>query len=343
MIRTGDAMVTIEQVARYAGVSVATVSRVLNGTTVKPAAMEKVQNAIRDLDYIPNQSARNLRRNESCVILTLAPNFSNPFYSHILTGIGDMAHDRGYSVLICNSAGSADNEQHFLKMLDGHRADGAIVLGCRTDCGWLADYARRFHIVQCCEYVPEVDCPSVSIDNYAAALETVRYLYGLGHRRIAMLGAANKYISTRLRRKGYRDAMAEAGLPVREEFYAEADADYSFTSGQAAAKTLLTREEHPTAIFCVSDILALSAISVAQEMGLSVPEQLTVTGFDDVDYTTMFHPYLTTVAQPCYEMGRMSVELLVTMLRGKDAPPVGRNFVPYRFVERESSAPPEKV
>ena len=343
MIRTGDAMVTIEEVAKYAGVSVATVSRVLNGTTVKPAAEEKVRSAIRDLDYIPNQSARNLRRNESRVILTLAPNFSNPFYSHILTGIGDMAHGRGYSVLICNSGGNADIEQHFLKMLDSHRADGAIVLGCHMDYGWLADYARRFHIVQCCEYVPEVNCPSVSIDNYAAALETVRYLHSLGHRRIAMLGAGNKYISTHLRREGYRDAMAEAGLPVPAGFYAEADADYSFTSGQAAAKKLMAQEERPTAIFCVSDILALGAISAAQEMGLSVPEQLTVTGFDDVDYTTMFHPYLTTVAQPCYEMGRMSVELLVAMLRGKDAPPVGRNFVPYRFVERESSAPPEKV
>ena len=332
-------MVTIEQVARHAGVSVATVSRALNNSpTVKAETAERVREAIEALNYIPNQSARNLRRNESRVILALAPNFSNPYYSRILTGIGDLAREREYSVLICNTSGEAESERHFLRMLDNHRADGAILLGCHKDYDWLTQYSERFPIVQCCEYVPELNCPSVSIDNYSAALETVAYLQKLGHSRIAMVSADNSYISTELRHRGYLDAMRSAGLAAPEEYCEKADADYSFASGQLAARKLLSLEPRPTAVFCVSDILALSVISVAEELGLSVPEDLTVTGFDDVDYTTMFHPFLTTVAQPCYEMGRESVAMVLELIRSETTDTPQRCFLPHQLVERESAA-----
>ena len=335
-------MVTIEQVARHAHVSVATVSRVLNDSpTVRPATAERVRTAIQELHYIPNQSARNLRRNESRVLLALAPNFSNPYYSRILTGIGDMAREREYSVLICNTAGSDENERHFLRMLERHRADGAILLGCHKDSLWLTELTERFPIIQCCEYVPELEVPSVSIDNYAAACDMVRYLHGLGHRRIAMIGADNLHISSQLRREGYRDALRAVGCPIPPGYYEESDAEYTFASGRIAAQKLLASEPRPTAIFCISDILALSAIAAAQEMGLSVPADLTVTGFDDVDYTTMFHPYLTTVAQPCYEMGRQSTAAALALLQGQGEDS-GRQFLPHRLVERESAAPPSE-
>lgn len=336
------AMVTIEQVARHAGVSVATVSRTLNNSpAVKSATAQRVKQAIEALGYVPNQSARNLRRNESRVILALAPNFSNPYYSSILTGIGDRAWELEYSVLVCNTLGHANSERRFLKMMESHQADGAILLGCHWDYSWLARFAQQSHIVQCCEYVPDLACPSVSIDNYRATREMMAYLQDLGHRRIAMIGADNQYISTRLRRQGYLDAMAERGLEVREDWYRLADADYSFASGQEAARALLAAESRPTAIFCVSDILALSVISAAQELDLSVPRDLTVTGFDDLDYTTMMHPHLTTVAQPCHEMGRQSVDLLLDGLRDRDEGK--RTFLPHRLMERESAAPPEST
>ena len=185
-------MVTIERVAQRAGVSVATVSRTLNNSpAVKPATAQRVRQAIEALGYVPNQSARNLRRNESQVILALAPNFSNPYYSRILTGIGDRAWELEYSVLVCNTLGHANSERRFLKMMESHQADGAILLGCHWDYSWLARFAQRSHIVQCCEYVPDLACPSVSIDNYGAAREMTVYLQELGHRRIAMLGADN--------------------------------------------------------------------------------------------------------------------------------------------------------
>lgn len=335
-------MVTIEQVARRAGVSVATVSRTVNNSSaVKPATARRVQASIEELGYVPNQSARNLRRNESRVILALAPNFSNPYYSSILTGIGDRAWELEYSVLVCNTLGHANSERRFLKMLESHQADGAILLGCHWDYSWLSRFAQRSYIVQCCEYVPDLACPSVSIDNYAATREMVDYLRKLGHRRIAMVGADNQYISTRLRRQGYLDSMESAGLEIREDWYRLADADYSFASGQAAAYGLLAASPRPTAVFCVSDILALSVISVAQELGLSVPGDLTVVGFDDLDYTTMMHPHLTTVAQPCHEMGRRSMELLLSGIQDRDGNSAGRIFLPHRLMERESAAPPE--
>lgn len=335
-------MVTIEQVAKLAGVSVATVSRTLNNSpTVRPDTALRVREAIEALNYVPNQSARNLRRNESRVILALAPNFSNPYYSRILTGIGDQAREMGYSVLICNTSGLVESEKHFLGMLDMRRADAAILLGCRKDSRWIADYVNRYPVVLCCEYVSELPCASVSIDNYRAAGDMVHYLQSIGHKRIAMLGADNELISTQLRRESYYEAMAAAGLSSEPGWYVTSDADYSFVSGQAAVRKLLAVDPRPTAIFCVSDILALSAISVAQEMGLSVPEDLTVTGFDDVDYTTMAHPFLTTVAQPCYGMGRYSVSLLMDMLSGMGKERE-RTFLEHDIVCRESAAPPKE-
>lgn len=337
-------MVTIEEVAKYAGVSVATVSRTLNGSsTVKPDTAKRVMAAVNKLNYIPNQSARNLRRNESRVILALAPNFSNPYYSRILSGMGDVAREREYSVLFCNTSGQAERERHFLSMLDKRRADGAVLLGCNkedVDYGWLSSYTARFPVVLCCEYIQSLDCPTVSIDNYKAAYETVEYLLQLGHRRIAMLGAENGYISTVQRRRGYLDALAACDIVPPAEYMQCADADYSFASGQAAAKKLLHAGPRPTAVFCMSDILALSVISEAQNMGLKVPEDLTVTGFDDVDYTTMFHPFLTTVAQPCYEMGRMSISRVLDMLQEEDADNAHRCFLQHRLVCRESSSAP---
>lgn len=332
-------MATIEEVANHAGVSVATVSRALNNSSkVKPETARRVLEAVRALNYVPNPSARNLRKQENRVILVLASNFSNPFYSEVLTGIGDAACEREYSVLFCSTKGKKKREEHFLEMLPNRQADGAILLGVKKDATWLAEYTAQFPIVQCCEYVPELDCPSISIDNYTAALVTVRYLQQLGHRRIAMIGANNSYISTQLRREGYLDAMGAAGLEAPVCLYAEADEHYSFASGQSATKKLLLQNPRPTAVFCVSDILALSVISVAQDLGLTVPDDLTVTGFDDVDYTTVFHPYLTSVAQPGYELGEQSLKLLLEMLAGENSQRAGRVFIPHWFVERESTA-----
>jgi DNA-binding LacI/PurR family transcriptional regulator len=334
-------MATMAEVAREAGVSVATVSRLLNKQgTVSPQTAERVYAAIQKLAYEPNLLARNFRKSESRVILILAPNVTNPYYAHILSGIGDAAAALGYAALIFTTGDDPAREREALEMLKKHRADGAILIASDMGCHWLMEYADRYPIVQCSEYDPDVDIPHVSIDNYQASQESMEFLIALGHRRIAMISAENAYISTRLRVNAYRDTLARHGIAPREDYIAPASHDYSFKSGKLRAKELLGMNPRPTAIFCISDTLALGAITAAKELGLRVPEDVTVVGFDDVEHTTMLHPYITTVAQPCYELGKQSAHLLYArMTQGKEIP--RQTILKHQLIVRESSSPPE--
>ncbi|MEN6572236.1 MAG: LacI family DNA-binding transcriptional regulator [Anaerolineaceae bacterium] len=336
-------MSTMADVAKEARVSVATVSRLLNNLgTVSPETAERVYAAISKLSYEPNLLARNLRKNESRVILLLAPNVTNPYYAHILSGIGDAAANLGYSALIFTTADDLSREREGLEMLKRHRVDGAILMASNLGGDWLLEYANQFPVVQCSEFDPSVDIPHVSIDNYQAAVQTMDYLLSLGHTRIAMVSSENQYLSTNLRLRGYRDTLATHGIEVREDYIAYAAPDYSFTSGKARTRDLMNVDPRPTAIFCISDTLALGAITAAREMGFRVPENVTVIGFDDVEDTTKFHPYITTVSQPCYELGRQSMQLLYSLMsQAKDVP--HQVVLPHRLIVRESSAASPKL
>lgn len=331
-------MVNIADVAREANVSVATVSRVINGIgIVKPDTELKVREAIRKLSYVPNLSARNLRKNESRIILILTPNFSNPYYSKVLSGICDISRDLGYSTLIYNTYDSkALDEQLLVRLFRSNRADGMITLACNLDDRWLEKYRGRYAIVQCSEYVDGVEMPHISVDNRQSAHDCVSHLIALGHRRIGIIGSTNKYMSSAMRLKGYRDALEDAGIGFDERCVAYGDAEYSFASGREAARRLLMQDDPPTALFCVSDILALGAVAEAREMGLQVPRDLGVTGFDDVDYTTMFHPKLTTVAVPCYDLGRQSMLLLHKHIQKQPDAEI-HVYLPHTLVIRESA------
>ena len=309
-------MVTIADVAREAKVSVATVSRVLNNNSrVMPETMQRVEAAIEKLCYEPNILARNFRKNESRVILILAPNITNPYYSNILTGIGAAARRLGYSVMICTTDGESAQELEFLNMLAKKRADGAILLASVMQSRELEKYARQYPIVQCSEYEPGTKIAHVAVDNYKAARQAVDYLIKTGHTRIATISSVNGYPSTRLRLRGYYDGLQEAGIPVTEDYIRYGSFDYSFQSGVVAAEGLLGLDQRPTAIFCISDMLALGAINGAQATGFRVPEDVSILGFDDVEHATMFRPHITTMAQPCYQLGECAAELLYELMR----------------------------
>ncbi len=330
-------MATMADVAREAGVSVATVSRLLNNQEiVSPDTATRVYAAIEKLNYEPNLLARNLRKNESRVILILSPNVTNPYYAHILSGIGDVATQLGYSALIFNTGDDQAHEREALDMLCKHRADGAILMSSDIGCSWLLEYANQFPIVQCSEYDPDVDIPHVSIDNYKASQDALEYLIELGHKRIAMISSANEYISTNLRMQGYKNTLKKHGIIPNDNYLIYASRDYSFKSGKAKAKELLNIDPRPTAIFCISDTLALGAITAAKELGLNVPEDVTVIGFDDVEHTTMFHPYITTIAQPCYELGKQSAYLLYDQMTQKKVLP-RQMILNHQLIVRESS------
>lgn len=333
-----DNSITIEDVAREAQVSVATVSRVLNGNSrVSETTAKRVSEVIDRLGYVPNPSARNLRKGESKVVLIMVSNFTNPYYSHILSGICDAAQFWGYSAFI-NSDKDANQEKVFTSMMEGKRADGTIFLSCSCEDSWLNKYAERFPMVQCAEAADGVAVPYVSIDNYGAMCDLVRHVRQLGHEKVAYVNIENSFLSTRLRKKGYCESMSAGGFgrAFREEYIIGTE-DYNYESGLSAAEKLLSLPDRPTAILCGSDMLALGVVSKAKEMGISVPGELSVTGFDDLEYAKMFHPYITTIAQPCYELGWTSMKKLKECI-DKAANDNMHIVMPYELKARESTA-----
>ncbi|WRS27413.1 LacI family DNA-binding transcriptional regulator [Oscillospiraceae bacterium MB08-C2-2] len=332
-------MATIADVAKKAGVSVATVSRVLNKqSTVSGKTVSRVKAAIEELSYEPNMLARNFRRSESRVILILAPNITNPYYAHILSGIGAKARSLGYSALICTTEEDKAREAEYLDMLAKNRADGAILLATENDEDYFREIVSQYSLVQCSEPFTHLETAHVSIDNYKAARHVVRHLLDTGHQRIATISSVNNYTSTGQRLMGYKDELLEAGLAAEPEMIVYGSRDYSFASGYEAAKKLLQQRPRPSAIFCISDMLALGAVHAAKDMGLLVPGELSVIGFDDVEYATTFSPALSTVAQPCYQLGECSMELLFSLMNGGDVSKK-QMVLDFNLIIRDSSAP----
>lgn len=320
-----------------AKVSVATVSRVINGDDrVKDANVMSVKNAISALNYAPNRTAQSLRKNKSRVILVFIPNFTNQYYFQILSGICDTSRDLNYSTYICNISNMSQLEKALFDTIQNKSADGIIFLACSGDDFWMKKYCGHFPIVFCSEYIEGIDFPFVGIDNYSAAYETVSHLISMGHEKIAMISSNNSISSTKQRFCGYCDALTNAGIYFRRD-YIEHSEDYSFASGMECAKNLLSLPERPTAIFCVADQIALGALAAAEELNISVPEELTIWGFDDIEASHQLHPYLSTVQQPCYEMGCESMKILEKCIYSPNTTNISKPM-PYKLIERESSA-----
>lgn len=312
---------TIQDVAKAAGVSVATVSRVLNkSNTVATSTRNTVLEAIRQLDYRPNLLGRNLRRTETRLVLALLPTIANPFYSRIVKGIEDVAHKNGYNVMLCNTDSDTDRERVYLELLKNRLADGVIFMSPVIDGEELTAIGDHFPVVQCCEYKEGAKVPLASIDNHAAAKKVVRHLISLGHKRIGMISCRNSFLSTICREQGFRDALEDAGHIFNSQCMAYGD--YSFKSGSRAAFSLLALNERPTAIFAISDIMAIGVLRAAKEKRLRVPEDLAVVGFDNISFASMCDPMLTTISQPKYDLGCAAMELLLRKIQGELKEPV---------------------
>ena len=331
-------MSTITDVARAASVSVATVSRVINGAgNVTEATARRVREAINRLEYRPNVWGQSLRSQKSSMLLVLVPNITNPYYAPIISGVEDVVRANGYNIRLCMTDRQPERRRQYIRLLYNGQAAGAIAMDVIMNAPLSVEAAQRAPLVQCCEYCEDENISHVSIDNVDAARQCVFHLLKLGHGDIGLVGSTNHFISTRQRTEGYEDALHRSGVSLREDYIALADENYSFDSGVKAAGALLDLPRRPTALFCISDVLALGAVRAAEERGLRVPEDLTVVGFDDVEYAAMFRPNLTTVRQPCYELGRAAASLLLDQMAGGEA---GQHiYLPYTFIERDSSAP----
>lgn len=325
---------SIEKVAKLAGVSAATVSRVLNGQQiVKPATRDKVLAAIRACDYQPNLLARQLRTSRSRMLLVLVSSITNPFCSLVVRGIEEEAERHGYHILLCNSESNPTRESAYLSLLSGKVVDGVITMDAVSCLPGLTAMIGDFPWVQCGEGDPEFRASSVTIDNHQAAMAGVRYLVAQGRQRIALINSDMRYLYSQQREQGYRQALAEAKLDYCRVEYVEG---LEYAAGALAMNRLLDAEPRPDAAFAISDVIAGGAMSSLHQQGLRIPEQVAVMGFDGVPFGAITTPPLTTVEQPMHQFGVRSVQLLLEKIKDPQQPP--RNDVlEWRLVERGSA------
>lgn len=327
-------MVAVADVARVAGVSTATVSRVLNGhPSVRDETRVRVEAAMQALNYRVTVAARSLRTAQTRMVLALVPDFANPYYAEIVRGLGACAREHDYELLLCDTGLSEARERAVAQMLTRHMYDGVVCMDPYTTQRMVSEEVRSLPWVACSEFVPDEQIPHVSIDHRLAAKDAVLYLLAKGHRRIGLVNSDERYLYAQQRREGYRDALREAGLEERLD-YIQIVGGIDHPLGELAARRLLALEQRPTALFAVADTLAVGAIKATLAAGLRVPEDLAVVGFDDVPLASIFEPSLTTVAQPRRELGEQAMRLLLRRIQGELPASV---TLPHTLVARRSA------
>jgi LacI family transcriptional regulator len=331
---------TIREIAELAGVSIATVSRVLNGRDdVSDETRELVGRVIREHGYTANRHARGLSAGRTGLVGVLVPLVYPVYFSAILSGIAEALYEQDLRVLLSPTGHEHDREVTLLDRLVHGLTDGALVVlpeESSEELELLLDGGYHFVVVD--PLLPLDDrIPSVSAAHASGADQAMRHLLTLGHRRIAAITGPRGWVATEDRRRGYHAALAAAGILPDPEL--EAEADFEIEGGVEAAASLLDLRRPPTAIFAFNDNLAIGALRAARARGLRVPEDLSVVGFDDVEHATIVTPSLTTVRQPLAEMGRTAVSLLMRLLERQRFETLHVELGT-RLVVRESTAPP---
>ncbi|MFX3673649.1 MAG: LacI family DNA-binding transcriptional regulator [Paenisporosarcina sp.] len=311
-------MANIQQVAKQAGVSVATVSRVLNGQdSVSYKTKIKVEEAIKKLNYEPSMLGRNLRNSESRILLILIPTISNPFYSEIIKGIENEAISQNYNILLCETDSNPEREDIYFDLVRSKMADGIISMDPAVNLETLTKLAEKHAIIQCSEYSIDSEISYVTIDNEEASYRAVKHLIKTGHEKIALINSDEKYLYARQRRIGYQRALEEHGILLNKDFIIHTQ-HLGFEYGQQAMKKILNLKDRPTAVFAVSDLLAIGALKEVNNNELHVPDDIALVGFDNIDFSNMTHPTLTTVSQPMYKMGTIAAKMLINRIKGEE-------------------------
>jgi LacI family transcriptional regulator len=343
-------MATLRDVAKLAGVSMATVSSVVNRRAgVSTKLTERVWKAIEALDYHPDTVARSLRVGRTKMVGVVMPQIASPFYAEVLRGVEEEAKQRDYSVLICDSAADPNLEQRLLNSLLARRVDGILLAS--TDPHFSAHplLRRKMPVVFFDRLPASCRGPAVMVNNVEGAFEATRYLIEVGHRRIAIITGPPTILTAAERVEGFRNAMGTAGLPIPEGYLQSGE--FRLEGGYRCALEMMNLSPRPTALFATNYEMTLGTLRALRELGIRCPQEVSVMGFDDfvmgVDgfsWATMFSPQLTTVAQPSYEIGREALRLLLGRIeKSEDEHQGGQERVVRLRVElrvRESTAPP---
>ncbi len=330
--------VTIADVAERAGVSVGTVSRVLNNVENTGADVRlRVRGAVEALGYVPNHAARSLKRRLTMQIALVVPDLGNPVYAQMAVGVQREAAASGYHLTLVSSGGDWSEERLALQSLEERQVDGAIVCSLNVTQNLVRSVAEHASSICVIGALP-LDCPvdNVRLDSVRGAELAVEHLVGSGRRRVGFVNGTPGTVPHEVRDRGYRQALARAGIAYDERWVASGD--FTMTGGYEAVDRLLDTRVPFEALFCANDMMALGAMRRLQESGVSVPRQVAVVGMDDIEAARMSTPTLTTVSLLARERGRIAGELLLRRLSGGGAGEPQKVTVLPKLITRESSA-----
>lgn len=331
-------MARIRDVADRAGVSVATVSRVLNNNDrVRPHLRERVLKAIAGLNYEPSGIARSMRSQSVPLIGLIISDIQNPFFTALVRAVEDIALENQYRLILCNSDEDPRKEQLYTQVLITERVAGAIIVPTGHESReTLLNLRIPFVLID--RKVSGVVADTVVLDNIAGAYEATRHLIGLGHQRIGLVGASLDVSFGYERQRGYEQALHDHGIPIEESLIVICAGNSKASEGYRAASELLDRVPRPTALFAVNNLRTLGALSAIRERGLRIPQDISVIGFDDMPWLSLLEPPLTVVRQPTYEIGAEAARLLFRRLNAKCEEPAQIVVMQPEFVIRGSTA-----
>jgi len=325
-------MANVKDVAKLAGVSTATVSRAMtHPEKVSEKTRKKVQSAMLECGFSPNVSARNLRRCESKTVIVILPDIANQFFADIVRGIQIIAKKNDYKVLLGDSVHAVEQANAYIDLVKTKQADGIISL--TSELPEEVKEGINIPIVMACEYFENFPVPTVRVDNYTASKNAIDYLLDIGHKRIACITGPMDNPICIARKNGYRQSLENASLELDE--LAIDSGDFSFHSGYSAFHRLY-KQYKMTALFCFNDMMALGAMRAAFEVGLNVPEKLSIIGFDDLPFAQYTTPQLTTIQQPQLQIGKTAMQTLLHVLMDEKA--AQDTILPTQLLVRSSTA-----
>lgn len=306
-------MTNIQRVAQLAGVSVATVSRMINNTgNVTSKTRKKVERAIADLDYVPNMLARNFRTSKSKSILVLLTSISNMFYMEIVHGISECANSNGYDILLSETDGFLDKQIKGLEKVKNHIADGAVILESTIHDDVLLSMEEKYPVIQCCSFNEEIDLPYIIVDNEKSGVLAAEELIAAGRRKFAFVGTNDRSMYNRKRRSGFLKTLRNN--KISEENIFVMNSSLGFEGGRCAVREL--RDRNVDSFFFVSDMQAIGAMREFFENGVNVPRDVSIIGHDNLELCDVVIPPLTSISQPAREMGSEAAKVLIGHIQG---------------------------
>jgi LacI family transcriptional regulator len=330
-------MATIREVAKLAGVAPITVSRVLNKSGyTSEEVRQRVEKAVVQLNYVPNVLARSLRSKRTRMLALVLTDISNPFWTTVARGVEDAAREGGYNVIFCNTDESASKQNRYLETLIQKQVDGILLVPARSDESPI-EFLRKqkAQVVLLDRRLPYIYADVVRCDSKGGAFQLVQLLIRLGHRRIAILSGPSGVSSADDRVAGYQSALQETGLKPEDQLIIHGD--FSLESGYQMTRNLLAMSSRPTALFASNNFIAIGALKALHDAGISVPEDMSVVGFDDLPAAIVVDPFLTVAVQPAYEMGNLATRRLLQRLDGQISDGIQEIVLPVSIIERKST------